>query len=361
MRHRLHAICPYFAMFPERFVQKHLVWSEDGGVVFDPFCGRGTTILESLLFGRNAIGSDINPVAVCVSKAKASRPNEYSVYNRLAEIEGKSTDLDIDEFGEFFHWCFEKETFGELLKLRESLDWYNSDVDAFIAATTLGLLHGESHKTMNCLSNRMPRTISTKPDYSLRWWKRRALKPPRRPVFDVLRRAVSYRLEDEVGELAGVVRHCDVREASDEFAEYRGSVDLVITSPPYLDTTSFAEDQWLRLWFLGGPDRPDKESYRDDRYRDPVQYWNFLAQAWRGIEPLLSEGCDMVVRIGGKKFSYGAVEEGLLTSFERGFTRQFELVGATSSSSERSQASSFRPGSAGKYTEHDFHIRLDGR
>ncbi len=51
MRHRFHSICPYFAMFPETFVEKHLAATPFGGIVFDPFCRRGTTVLESLIPG----------------------------------------------------------------------------------------------------------------------------------------------------------------------------------------------------------------------------------------------------------------------------------------------------------------------
>ena len=54
MRHRFHSICPYFAMFPESFVEKHLAASPHDGVVFDPFCGRGTTVFQALLQGRAA-------------------------------------------------------------------------------------------------------------------------------------------------------------------------------------------------------------------------------------------------------------------------------------------------------------------
>ena len=40
MRHPLHSICPYFAMFPESFVTKQLLaYTERGDIVFDPFSG----------------------------------------------------------------------------------------------------------------------------------------------------------------------------------------------------------------------------------------------------------------------------------------------------------------------------------
>ena len=73
MRHRFHSICPYFAMCPETFVAKHLAATTFAGVVFDPFCGRGTTVFESLVRNRAAAGCDVNPVAAFASLMAASR------------------------------------------------------------------------------------------------------------------------------------------------------------------------------------------------------------------------------------------------------------------------------------------------
>lgn len=41
-----------------------------GGTVLDPFCGSGTVLVEAMLAGRAAIGSDLNPIAVMLSRAK---------------------------------------------------------------------------------------------------------------------------------------------------------------------------------------------------------------------------------------------------------------------------------------------------
>lgn len=40
------------------------------GTVLDPFCGSGTVLIEAMLAGRNAIGSDLNPIAVMLARAK---------------------------------------------------------------------------------------------------------------------------------------------------------------------------------------------------------------------------------------------------------------------------------------------------
>src|SRR3954447_11551486 len=86
-RHRFHSICPYFAMFPEAFVRRNLLaWSKPNDLILDPFSGRGTTVFESLLNGRRALGCDLNPVAVCLSKAKATPPSLSALVQRLKTL-----------------------------------------------------------------------------------------------------------------------------------------------------------------------------------------------------------------------------------------------------------------------------------
>src|SRR5271165_2554955 len=196
MRNPLHSICPYFAMFPEGFVQTNLLaFSQPDDCILDPFCGRGTTILESLLNRRMAIGTDINPVAACISGAKANTPEPRSVIERLRALEHQCDGRTREPpSSEFFEWCFNTTTYQQIQYLRAHLSWRNDPHDRFIAAVVLGILHGELHRTELCLSNRMPRTISTKPAYSVRWWKHHGSRPPERDVFDVLRKAIVFRL-----------------------------------------------------------------------------------------------------------------------------------------------------------------------
>jgi len=54
--------------------------SRAGDLVCDPFMGSGTTLVEALINGRRVYGTDINPVAVLISKAKTN-PIEPEVLN----------------------------------------------------------------------------------------------------------------------------------------------------------------------------------------------------------------------------------------------------------------------------------------
>ena len=364
MRNPLHALCPYFAMFPEDFVAKQLLaYSRRGDTVFDPFCGRGTTIFESLLNGRPAAGTDTNPVAACVAGAKADPPTLPAVLTRMKSLRRQfeddfnKPDVQLDPF---FYACFHPRTLSEVHFLRSSLRWKTSRVDRFITAVTLGCLHGESHKSPNCLSNRMPRTISTKPEYSLRWWAARNCIAPERDAFSVIEAMCEFRLSESNLPIRGAVKLRDARKAANAFPRLHGKVKLVITSPPYLDTTDYREDQWLRLWFLGGPQHPTRSRTSDDRHRSDAKYWRFLTDAWEGCAPLMNSRTVVVVRIGGTHFSKEELSAALKTSLKSGL-RGFRVApihrGQTTEIKNR-QTDAFRPGTRSRRFEHDFAFEL---
>ena len=67
------------AFFIERF-------SEEGDLVYDPFGGRGTTVIEAGLLGRRVVQNDINPLSVLLTKPRFFVPTEESVSDRLSRV-----------------------------------------------------------------------------------------------------------------------------------------------------------------------------------------------------------------------------------------------------------------------------------
>jgi DNA modification methylase len=358
MRHRFHSLCPYFAMFPESFVNRHLSKCPKNSVVFDPFCGRGTTVFQALLEDHAAGGTDISPVAACISRAKADAPNFADLVARLKELEATYARFrgtsDKTRRSEFFRWCFNAETYEQLIFLRSRLLWRDNSVDCFIAALALWSLHGESHRSPNYFSNRMPRTISTKPEYSIQWWRRNRSRPPQRNVFEILTRMARLRYKSTPPPLRAKIVETDARKAGEAFPELVGRVSLVITSPPYLDVTNYQEDQWLRLWFLGGAPHPRIEKFRDDRHTSPERYWGFLTECWSGIAPLLGPRAKIVVRIGGKYLRLASVREKLHDTLKVGFNRRVTLLNHEMSEIRGGQRRSFHSTSRGLTREFDF-------
>jgi hypothetical protein len=361
MRNRLHSLCPYFAMFPESFAEDRIArWSKPGDLVLDPFSGRGTTPLQALLMDRAAAAIDINPVAYCVTAAKCDPPSLLEIQKRVSALRVDTAALSADDlreerrglppfFGRAFHWT----TLDQLLALRRLGHWREDRVDRFVVALALGILHGEMTRSTRYLSNQMPRTISTKPEYSLRYWRKRGLWPLKKDLWGLLAAEAALRLSGPLPSATAKVALGDARNAQALLTAARGRASLVVTSPPYFDVTRFEEDQWLRLWLLGYPPRPTYE-FADDRHTERVRYWRFLRACWLGVQPLLAQQAVIVVRIGSGKLPDDELTEGLTNSL-RLPRRELELLeGPTRSTIRRRQTSAFRPGAAGVSHEVDY-------
>lgn len=353
MRHRFHALCPYFAMFPESFAESWIDrLTKRNDVVLDPFCGRGTAPFQALLMNRRAVACDVNHVAYCVTKAKTNAPRTASpLMCRLTHLERQYEAAAWEPLRrrapKFFKRAFHAETLRQILFLRAHLQWRSNDTDCMLAALLLGVIHGESHKTERCLSNRMPRTISTKPDYSVRFWDERELRAPKRNAFEILRGEVSYRYESDPPDGRGTVLHSDMRQLPSILSD-DAVIRHVITSPPYFNVTRFEEDQWLRLWFLGGPPRPTYGRVsRDDRHEFAPKYWDLISDLWRMLGQVLGRNAHVVIRIGGMGLDVEKMPAQLLaTSIVS--RRKVELVEHEISQLRFRQTRSFLPDAAEK-------------
>lgn len=366
MRHRFHSLCPYFAMFPESFAERWIAeLTSPGEVVLDPFCGRGTAPFQALLMDRVAFATDTNPVAYCVTKAKTSAPRAQDVKARITNL-AWAFDSEADEWESarhtlppFFRKAFAPSTLRQILFLREKLRWTSSRVDCMIAALALGSLHGESDRSSSYFSNQMPRTISTKPEYSMRFWNDRNMKAPKRDAFEILYDRVDFRYvtAPPVGE--SEVWNSDMRLLPRLMSETNiPQADCIITSPPYLDVTDFEEDQWLRLWFLGGSEVPRSKQYsNDDRHSNRDLYWGFIGDAWRVIGQIVAPDRHVVLRVGARHETSRQLADALLgaSALSR---RKVKLVHVETSKIKRRQTDSFRPGSTGCRIEVDCVFQL---
>ncbi len=330
--------------------------------MLDPFCGRGTVPFQAILMERQSIAADINPVAICITKAKTNAPKQSSVRRRLTILQNDYSVIEWEaerrSLPRFFRFAYNKHTLSQLLYLRSVLNWQESNVDCMIAALLLGALHGESNKSPSYLSNQMPRTISTKPAYSVRYWKKHGSKAPRRDTFVLLRDRLAFRYKSNAPNERAVVIKKDIRDLPYSNKELPAPITCVITSPPYLDVTSFEEDQWLRLWFLGGPPHPTYGLVsRDDRYSNPGKYWTFISEMWRSLGAILDDRAHVVIRIGMRDNDPDQVIKEL-TSSSAAAGRSIKLREHEVSEIVGKQTIAFRPVSKGCRREVDCHFEV---
>jgi hypothetical protein len=292
--HRLNAVCPYFTMFPLDFPLS--VLDEFPATrVLDPFCGRGTTLYASRLRGISATGIDTNPVAVALSAAKTHSSTPARVTRLARELITGNLDAPAPE-GVFWDWCYNAKTLTELSQLRQGLQNRSGADAAVLRAIVLGVLHGPRTKgPPSYLSNQMPRTFASKPEYSVRYWSGRGMKPMYVDVVDVISRRAKHVLADVPPAMRGHVHH---GEASTVLRRLRKRFDLVITSPPYFGMRTYLPDQWLRWWFLGGPAHVDYSAPTPLASADRVRFIDGLAEVWAAAATRCVPGARLVVRFG---------------------------------------------------------------
>ncbi len=72
-QHLTHGIHRYSGKFIPQIASRAIqILTEPGGLVLDPYCGSGTTLVEAALLGRAALGLDLNPLAVLIAACKVT-------------------------------------------------------------------------------------------------------------------------------------------------------------------------------------------------------------------------------------------------------------------------------------------------
>ncbi len=251
----------YLGTFPAGLARSIITMlSDEGEVVLDPFAGRGTSLLESRASGRIPLASDLNPIAIALSRAKNVEVTREQVCERLDQLERAydrqlylpEANIEPDEIQLIFH----TRTLAQLCYLRRRLLPARSEVDTFLVGAVLGIMHGSERQdgTSSYASISMPNTFSMAPDYVRRFVETKRLQRVERNVFELLRWKLE-RLFKGFTPLGrpGVVVRADAKAIADApgFESYVGEVKLVVTSPPYLDVVNYAKQNWIRVWFLG--------------------------------------------------------------------------------------------------------------
>lgn len=91
----------HFHAYPARFAPegaKILIETLGGSRFADPFCGGGTLVLEAMLHGMHAFGSDLSPVAVLVAQTRTTlcTPEQLDDFLALTEIVAKEAQTTIN-------------------------------------------------------------------------------------------------------------------------------------------------------------------------------------------------------------------------------------------------------------------------
>jgi hypothetical protein len=294
--HSLHEIS-YRACFksqlPAFFIER---LTDIGDRVYDPFSGRGTTAVQAALMGRGPAANDVNPLSAMLSSPRFSPPSVAALGARLAEIDlskAPSDPADADLMV-FYH----PETLKQIKALRAwllnrgSLD----PVDAWIRMVAINRLTGHSPGFFSVYT--MPPNQAVSAGSQRKINEARGQRPPLRDVRAIILKKTLSLLSDGLPPPhPPAVLLTGPAERTPGLGD--GSVDLIVTSPPFLDVVDYDGDNWLRCWFAGIV----PADVRIDKHRDII--------AWEGFVRRSFEEFTRIVRPGGfVAFEVGEVRGG---------------------------------------------------
>ena len=229
--------------------------TKPGDRVYDPFMGRGTTPLEAALLGRVPLGNDANPLSRVMTLPRLRPPELSQVETRLRAIPLDDPADMPEDLLVFYH----PDTLRGIASLKKYLQHKlvaNADpVDEWIALVALNRLTGHSNGFFSVYTLPPNQAVSAKSQRKIN--ERRKQTPPPRDVARLILKKSRQLLSDVTLStrtvLAGVSSKALLctgpAAATPEIAS--NSVDLVVTSPPFLNVVQYATDNWLRCWFLG--------------------------------------------------------------------------------------------------------------
>ncbi len=288
----LHSLCSYQGKLKPSIAHFLIqLFTEPGERVLDPFSGSGTIPLEARLQGRVAVANDLQELAYILSFAKTSAVDLDRLRTKTAVFleyvkNTEPSPLSMDaasSFGlngtlsEYFH----AENLKEIVNARQFIKDHLSDLDpefALIFSAFLHVLHGNRPYALSRTSH--PVT-------------------PLKPKGDFAYRDISARLGAKLDksvasgalpiELGGAMLEGEAHWGPYQSIPEEGTVDAVITSPPFAGSTRFYSSNWMRLWAAGWePEdfREKKSDFLEEQQKKGLWvYSEFFDSAHRWLRP----------------------------------------------------------------------------
>ncbi|HOO92060.1 MAG TPA: DNA methyltransferase [Opitutales bacterium] len=252
--HSLHEVS-YRACFkpqlPRFFIER---LTREGDWVYDPFMGRGTTLLEAALMGRKVMGCDINPLSRLLVEPRLSPPLQEEVEARLRELDLNYKGDLREDLLVFYHPDTLREIHG-LRRLWMEPAGLESPVDGWIRMVATNRLTGHSPGFFSVYSLPPNQAVTVERQRLIN--EKRKQVPPYRDVRSIIAKKSRQLLQDltsgerERLRVAASDACLSASSCVDAVGIPRSSAVLAVTSPPFLKVVDYVTDNWLRCWFNG--------------------------------------------------------------------------------------------------------------
>jgi DNA modification methylase len=290
--HSIHEIsyrACFKAQLPGFFIER---LTRPGERVFDPFSGRGTTAVQAALMGRAPAANDVNPLSAMLCGPRLNPPTVEAVAKRLAEID---LSRAVDDAAEadllaFYH----PETLRQITALRAWLLSRHDDlspVDAWIRMVAINRLTGHSSGFFSVYTMPPNQAVSAASQRKIN--QARGQVPPPRDVRSIILKKTRSLLAD--GAPPPHPRAILMTGPAERIPGLGdGSVDLIVTSPPFLDVVDYEGDNWLRCWFAG----IDPGDVQIDKHRNIAAWEDFVRNSFAAFARVVRPGGVVAFEVG---------------------------------------------------------------
>ncbi len=222
-----------------------------GDKVLDPFMGRGTTILQSTLMGREAFGNDINPLSSLIVRPRFNPPSVDEINDFLHKVNWRKTGRIRKDLLAFFH----PKVLRQISAMRE---WFlheaplcnqnpNPVID-WLRMICINRLTGHSEGFFSVYT--LPPNQITSVENQLRINKKYNNTPPIRNIKSIILKKTKSLLRDGFTNSNNNF-HLSTGLANNLKNIESNSISLIVTSPPFLDTVNYVRENWMSCWFAG--------------------------------------------------------------------------------------------------------------
>ena len=259
LRYGPHGIHEYRGKFFPQLVRSllNIAALDENSIVLDTLCGSGTTLVEASLLGCRAIGMDMNPLSVLISRVKCEIISA-DVDGLIASSKSVKKTLKRFKAPDRLLW-FENLPITSQRYLRR---WFSQsslrELDNIILC--INALEKEVFKNFFkiCLSNILRRISYQKTDDLRVRLDKNSTNSERCALHEFLvelDRSLSLviaflRSDKDVKPGESKIIAGDAREADIVLAEVLGRVDVVVTSPPYATALPYLDTDRLSLYYL---------------------------------------------------------------------------------------------------------------
>ncbi len=293
--HSLHEVS-YRACFkpqlPRFFISR---LTQPGDVVYDPFMGRGTTLIEAALMGRVPWGCDINPLSPILVRPRLHPPGPDELAKHLAPLPLNLEVESRDDLSVFYH--------PEVLRAVSSMRHYFHEplrdlTDGWLRMVATNRLTGHSPGFFSVYSLPPNQAVSVKSQIRIN--EKRNQTPPPRDIRAILLKKSRQLLKDltpfERDTLAAVSSQARLLTGSCDATPQLpdNSISLAVTSPPFLNEVQYDLDNWLRCWF----NHIDSKAIAIWQIKKPEQWQEKMTGVFRELRRVLKPGGHIAFEVG---------------------------------------------------------------